>query len=802
VTEPVGDRGVQLPAQLLGRGLKLFASPRGAPRLRRATDLVILVPAVVGVALAIVLYPPSGFELALDRFLGSVPDWLDPIWAFTTDLGWLLALGLLAAALVRRRFVVVLQALASLCVAGLLGLVAVRLAVGFWPDLPATLLGAAGAPRFPAVRLAEAAAVIVTASPHLVRPWRTIGRWVIGLGVLGTAVVGAGTPYGTVAAVLIGIAAAAVVRLVSGTSGGRPGLDEVGAALAALGVSAGQLEIAARQPAGVFNVLGSDDAGRPLVVKVYGRDAYDTQLVATLWRNLWYRGRGMPLRLSRLQAAEHEAFVTLLVRNAGLATLEVVTAAATVDDDALLVLRGELMIFASLRPEEVDDRILAGAWQVVARLGEARIAHQQIDSTALALIGDEVGLADLGRATVAPDASQLLADRAQLLATLAVVAGAEQGLASALAAVGADGIAEMLPYLQEAVFSPTLRRELKLAEIDVDDLRDEAAARAGVELPEPVEVRRVTWWSAIQLALLALATYTIIDAASGVDWQEVWSSVSDATVGWLVLAFVVAQLPRLTQSLTTLGSVPVSLPFGPVYAMQLAMGYMNVALPSNLARLAVNIRFFQRQGISAPVAVASGAIDSFAGTVVQGVLLGALLVFSESTIALELPFPSGGSRSLLWILVALVVATVLVVLLVRRVRDAIMGQVRRWWPEVRIALGALRASNKLGLLVFGSIGTEILFAIALGLFAQGFGYDLSLAELLVINISVSLLASFVPVPGGVGVAEFGLTLGLTSAGMTPEAAVAAVLLYRISTFYLPPTWGFAAAQWLKRNRYL
>ena len=71
-----------------------------------------------------------------------------------------------------------------------------------------------------------------------------------------------------------------------------------------------------------------------------------------------------------------------------------------------------------------------------------------------------------------------------------------------------------------------------------------------------------------------------------------------------------------------------------------------------------------------------------------------------------------------------------------------------------------------------------------------------------INISVSLLASFVPVPGGVGVAEFGLTLGLPSAGMAPEAAVAAVLLYRISTFYLPPTWGFAAAQWLKRNRYL
>ncbi len=47
--------------------------------------------------------------------------------------------------------------------------------------------------------------------------------------------------------------------------------------------------------------------------------------------------------------------------------------------------------------------------------------------------------------------------------------------------------------------------------------------------------------------------------------------------------------------------------------------------------------------------------------------------------------------------------------------------------------------------------------------------------------------------------EFGLTLGLTAAGMPEEAALAAVVLYRVSTFYLPPVWRFvidalAAAQ--------
>ena len=397
---------------------------------------------------------------------------------------------------------------------------------------------------------------------------------------------------------------------------------------------------------------------------------------------------------------------------------------------------------------------------------------------------------------------QLTTDRAQLLVSTASLVGNERALRVAVDAVGAEGIAELVPYLQAAAFSTSLRRRLKAASLDVDEFREQAAAAVGIEPPEAVKLRRVSKWAAVQMALLVLAAYTIIDAASGVDWEEVRSTVADASWAWIAGALVVAQLPRLAQAVATLGSVPVRLPLGPVYAMQLAMSYMNVALPSNLARMAVNIRFFQRQGLSAPTAVASGAIDSFASTVVQALLLALLLIFSESSLALDLPFPSGGVRTLLWLLAGALVASILTLVLVRRLRELIADLVRRWWPDVRAALGALRASHKLALLVLGSLATELLFAIALGLFARSFGYDISLAELLVINISVSLLASIVPVPGGVGVAEFGLTLGLTSAGMTPEPAVAAVLLYRIATFYLPPLWGFFAMQWLQRNRYL
>ena len=70
------------------------------------------------------------------------------------------------------------------------------------------------------------------------------------------------------------------------------------------------------------------------------------------------------------------------------------------------------------------------------------------------------------------------------------------------------------------------------------------------------------------------------------------------------------------------------------------------------------------------------------------------------------------------------------------------------------------------------------------------------------NISVALLAGLLPIPGGIGVAEAGLTFGLVQAGVPEETAFAAVLLYRLWTFYLPPIWGYVALRWLERNKHL
>jgi len=782
--------------------IRFYSSPAGGPTSRRVTDGLIAAISLLGLGLLVVAYPPGQFERALGRLLVTFPDFLDPVWQFFFDAIAIWALILLVVAVVTRPRRVGLQAVAACVVAAVLSIVSTRLAVGHWPDIGQSITGLSGAASFPVARIAEAGAIVLTVGTQLVRGLQRAGRWILAIGFVGSLLLYPGTPGGSLAAILAAIAAAAGVRLAFGTSLGRPGVGDVAAALAELGVSAVQLESAQRQPSGVFELDGRSESGVPLLVKVYGRDAYDTQLVASLWRRLTYAGTGTPPGFSRMQAVQTEALITLLAARTGVATRGLVTAGATGRGDAVLVLSGPTRPLAELDPDILDRELLRRFWQALESLHDARIAHGGIDTYTAALVDDAPGFVDLGHATLTATLEQVMSDRAQLLASIAAAAGVDASIEAGLEALGPDGVTAVLPYIQPAALGGRLRQALKDRKVDVDELRAAAAEAVGAEPPELVKLRRVTRGTLVQLALLVLAVLAIVKFAGNIDFSAVKEDLSNASWAWLVFAVFFAQLPRLTQAVSTLGSIAMKLAFGPVYVLQLATAYLNLALPSSLARMTVFIRFFQRQGLPPAASVTAGAIDSLAGNFLQVILVVLLALFSSAEVSLDLAGPDSGALHLLWIVIGLGVAVVLTVVLVGRLRNAIVNRVRVWWPQVRESLNALRQSNKLVLLIGGNLATEILFASALGLIARGFGYHIPITALILINASTSLFSSLIPVPGGIGVVEFGLEVGLTSAGMAPSAAAATVLIYRLSTFYLPPIWGFFAFRWLQRNSYL
>jgi hypothetical protein len=79
-------------------------------------------------------------------------------------------------------------------------------------------------------------------------------------------------------------------------------------------------------------------------------------------------------------------------------------------------------------------------------------------------------------------------------------------------------------------------------------------------------------------------------------------------------------------------------------------------------------------------------------------------------------------------------------------------------------------------------GAVILLVALRGL---GVGDELGTVEFARVFFVVTLLSSFVPVPGGIGVVEAGLSGALVAAGVEPAAALAGVLVYRLLTYVMP-----------------
>ncbi len=793
------------------RGLRFFAGAVDEPRARRAGDVFAFVSAVVGLAaLGTIAIPPSRLEAALIGLLASMPGFLDSVWRLAVDGLSVMAVLVLVAAVVRRRTALVRDLVLGLGGAVALVLVAGRIVEGEWIDIGGVLRVGVSPWPFPAAHLALSGAVVKTAAPHLARPVRRIATASFWLAAASAMLLGAATPSRAVAGALVAVISASAIHLLFGSSRGRPTLVGVSTALAELGVAVTAMWVGERQPAGVFIAQAEDTAGRPLLVKVYGRDAHDTQLLATLWRTVWYRDPETPVARGRLHQVEHEALLTLLAARSGIPTHQVVTAAATEDSDALLVLRNQGTPLPQ-PSQRWSPGLLEAMWHTLSRLHGEGIAHGRVDHTHMFLSSDasagdptvQVGLSDFGGATLAAEPLRRRRDHAQLFFATVIGAGEDAAVEAVRRQLGDEGVAAMLPLLQTPVLTVEQRRLVRETDFDLDELRERVAGSLGIAAPALEKLRRVTLGSLLQLAFLVLAFVALAGVVGGVDLAAVGEQVGEAVWWLVVLGLVVAQVPRFAQAVSTLGACPVRLPLGLVYALQLAVSYVNLVIPGSAARIAVNVRFFQRQGLARGAALAVGGVDGFGSLVVQVLVISGLLFFTSASLDLDLDLSFGeGPGRLVLVVVLLAVLGIVGVLSVPSWRERIVFHVRQLLTEALSALRGLNSPRRLAMLFGGNLAADVMLALALGAFVRALGAQVGLGELIIIIVSVSLLAGLLPVPGGIGVTEGGLIYGLVGAGVPEEIAFAAVVMYRMASFYLPPIWGFFAFRWLERNEYL
>jgi glycosyltransferase 2 family protein len=331
---------------------------------------------------------------------------------------------------------------------------------------------------------AVAVAIATLIAPYLGRRARWVAGLVAALVCVSRLYVGAHLPLDVVGGAALGWAAGSLIHLLLGAPGGRPSPQTAAKALREQG-----LEVTGVTPLGGrdarrsarFQAVGPD--GEQLFAKLIPRERRDEDLLYRVWRMLaprraepGRRGSGPPL-----QQVEREAYLGLLAASADVSTPQVVLAGPYGNGSGLLVQR--LIPGRSLEeadPAAVGDATLKAAWEEVARLHQAGIAHGDLGRHSVVVDADgRPWLVDFDHATAVAPERLRQADLAELLISLAVRFGPDRAVAGAADTLGREPLAAALAATTPAALTRTTREELGDHPTLWDDLARRVAPPVG-----------------------------------------------------------------------------------------------------------------------------------------------------------------------------------------------------------------------------------------------------------------------------------------------------------------------------------
>lgn len=783
----------------------VLGPPGGGTTRRRASDAVRVGTAILLVAIMIPLIRANtSVEIELAQLLSPPPNgirWLVSTLWLAGSFGVIVVLAV-GGLLVPRLLAVRQMAVAGLATLGVcLALSALLGPSGGRPPVP-QLPGADTS--YPLTQLAVALAVALTGLPFLSRPMHRIVGAAIALSAFAALVGGYGLPLNVASAILLGWGMAAACHLAFGSPAGLPSAAEVTDAVRDLRVDVHALAPMADQEWGVEAFAGQDERGRRLELAVYGRDAADAQWLSKVWRFCVYRDSGPTLLIHRLQQVEHEAYLTLLAAKVGVLVPEVVAAGECGPrGDAVLVTRvpaGPRL--ADLPPDDITDEVIGQFLTSVLALRAAGIAHGALSPQAVVVSADGACLRDFRRASSSAPAARTDRDLAAAVAAAAVAAGTDRVTAIATQMLDAEAIKAILTQLQGSTLDPATERMAKPQKGFLRTLRQSLAAAAGVDVPKLVEAKRISWANLLMVLGSVIGLWAIVGVLS--DASGSLDVIRGADWGWLALAFVLAQLPVLSNAWALTGAVTGPLPYGRCVALETSNMFTSL-VGGDAAVFGVRVRFFQRQGYDTAAAISSGAIAGTASWVVKGVLF--LLSIGFAAGDFHAPASHGSShQTAVWVIIGVVLAAAIlaaVVTLVPRVRRLATSRVRPHLVSIWANLKTIATEpRKIVYVLAGSAASQLVIALCLGAALHAVGQHLNLATIIVVQTLAAVIGGAAPVPGGAGVIEAGLIAGLTSAGVPQSQAVAAVFIERLWTAYLPPVWGWLTLVWMRHREYI
>lgn len=727
-------------------------------------------------------------ESAIASQIERLPEWLTPVWEVMTWLGWWPGIAVAAAAALYAGRMRMGAFLAFSGAASWLLAIVVQwsLAPRMVPlALGSTLARSPGTDgfHFPDARTAVIATLATVAAPYVGRFARN-GSWVLVV-LVATADVflGRNLPLGVFAGAVLGWGTGAFFHVILGAPGRRTTESAVHLALEQAGLAGTRiLSVQTRLLRPQVYDLATPD-GERLQMKIVRRLHRRAGPAFKLRRALASLDVMNDARLSTPRhEVEHEAYITLLAERAGVGTLPVILAGEIEHGPPFLIQHHvDGRPLSSLSPDEISEAMLDEIWGAVLTLGRAHIRHQ--DLRAQNVLIDTEGrphIIDFTFSRVGGPVDQYWQDTAEMLVTIAAVVGVERAVASVRRSLPLSMLHGALRHVQPLALHRRLRRQLAARRPTLVNLRATLAEQ--IDAPVPSFRLPVRPGTIIVLLLGGLAVYLLLPQLSSLD--NVLVLLGRGNRVWFAITVVIGFLAIVASAISIVGSSPRGLPIGKTIAVQLAAAFTGRTTAAGIGFYRINYVFLERIGLGRGHAVAVVALNR----IVTGLVNAVATIIGIVVIGAAVPFDLG-AISAHWLIIVLAAA-----LLVAIVSFLATPYGRRRFTRPGIArvrgigrdlLPTLRDPFRATQLVGGCIAYLLLSAVGLVTTLAAFRPDVALIPVLAVFVVGSTLGQLAPTPGGLGAVEAAMIAGLTAIGMSAGDSVAAVLISRVLTYWLP-----------------
>jgi len=639
------------------------------------------------------------------------------------------------------------------------------------------------------VYIAGLAAGLSTLTPWLDRRWRRSAWIVLWVFLTVRLIDGLLVPVDAILIVALGYAIGAATLLAFGSPDRRPKGLQVAAALTRHGFDVATVAAAGGHGTSTRRLTVQTSDGQQIFVKVRTTEERAAEILFRMYRMLRLKGSGDERPFASLhREVEHEAALSLTASAAEVRTPQMLRVADVTAGSMLTAYdQIEAVTLAEASPDLITDGVLRSTWTQVKTLHAARIAHRHLSPANVLLTSDgEPWLIDFAFAEISASDGDINGDVAQLMATLALLVGAERTVATAVDELGQDAVAAAAPRLQPTALSSTTRNAMKKQKGLLDELQAQVRHATGLEEFELEKLQRVSSRAVFTTVMLGFAFYFLIPQLAEVDFGE----VIGAEWQWFPLVLFFSLLTYAGAAIALMGAMPERLRFLPTLLAQVAASFFNRIAPAKVGGIAANIRYLQKSGIDPTVAIAGVGLNNIAGIVVHVLLLIIFVTTAGRSATDVISLPSGETVLMVLVAVLMVAGGVMLLPWGRKL------WLRRIWPIAKKSVSGIAtvATNPLKILFLfgGSLVITMSYVFALWYSIAAFGGGIGFVAVTAVYLAGSALAQVAPTPGGIGAAEAALIAGLTAFGLDTTIAVPAVFLFRIGTFWFPILPGYLA----------